>query len=143
MSIVVEKDTDNTYEVTPIPMVNIQPPRRRNRSRGRHSAPGHRMNLRRSRFPSTMILSKILCEAIDSFHLTDKSLLRSIMVVLQKHERMYFGSWDTVRATHHRIDLLPGLKPSHQRPYCAGPKTRSIIYSHLQTQFDAALIEPA
>lgn len=65
------------------------------------------------------------------------------MAVLENNESMYSVSLDTVSATHHRIELRPGSKSRHQRPYRAGSQTRAFIDSHLQTQLDTEVIEPA
>lgn len=65
--------------------------------------------------------------SIDLSHITDKKLRRNAMYVLQKHERMYSGSFANVLTTHHRIVLRPVSIQSHQLLYCADPDTRAII----------------
>ena len=47
-----------------------------------------------------------------------------VLELLQPFESMWSGHLWTIKATGHRIELLPGSKPFHQPPYRAGPTQR-------------------
>jgi hypothetical protein len=66
-----------------------------------------------------------------------------ILGMLQKHRSMWNGRLGQVHSTAHRIDLIPGQKPVHCRPYRAGPKSRALESAEIQLMLKADVFEPA
>ena len=55
-----------------------------------------------------------------------------VLELLQPFESMWSGHLGTIKATEHRIELLPGSKPVHQPPYRAGPTQRKIEQKEIE-----------
>ena len=49
----------------------------------------------------------------------------------------------TIKATEHRIELLPGSKPVHQPPYRAGLTQRQIEQKEIEEMLKKGVLEPA
>ena len=63
--------------------------------------------------------------------------------LLQPLKSMWSGELGCIKATQHRINLLPGSKPIHQQPYRAGPAQRQAEQKEIQSMLDKGVIEPA
>ena len=63
--------------------------------------------------------------------------------LLEPFEDMWSGRLGSLKATEHRIDLLPGSKPVHQPPYRAGPLQREMERKEIEDMLAKGAIEPA
>ena len=83
---------------------------------------------------------EMVCKTME---LTDTSLQKEIVKMLEKHASMWSGHLGEISATEHRIELKPDTKPVRQAPYRAGHKNREIITAQVQEMLKAGVIEPA
>jgi hypothetical protein len=56
---------------------------------------------------------------------------------------MWDGHLGTVKATSHRIEILPGAKPIHSQPYRAGNRARAAEKEEIEKMVAQGVIEPA
>ena len=63
--------------------------------------------------------------------------------ILKKYSRMWEGTLGEINTTVHRVELIPGTRPTAQAPYRAGPKAREIEDAEVQKMLEAGVIEPA
>jgi Reverse transcriptase (RNA-dependent DNA polymerase) len=66
-----------------------------------------------------------------------------VMTLLERYSHMWDGSLGEIKATKHRIQLIPGSKPVHSHPYRAGPKAREMERQEVERMLKADVIEPA
>ena len=81
-------------------------------------------------------------DEVDLSHLP-ASVRDAVYELLRSHRHMWDGHLGEVRATEHRIDLVPGAKPVHAQPYRAGPKAREAEQEEVLRMLKAGVIEPA
>jgi hypothetical protein len=81
-------------------------------------------------------------EDVDLALLTPQERER-VFQILGKHRSMWDGRLGHVHSTSHHIDLVPGAKPVHARPYRAGARAREAESFELQRMLKAGVIEPA
>jgi Reverse transcriptase (RNA-dependent DNA polymerase) len=63
--------------------------------------------------------------------------------MLEPHYPMWDGHLGTVKATSHRIEILPGSKPIHSQPYRAGHRARAAEKEEIDKIVAQGVIEPA
>ncbi|CAN8075928.1 unnamed protein product [Agarophyton chilense] len=66
-----------------------------------------------------------------------------IIDLLEVFETMWSGHLGQIKATQHRIELLPDSKPIYQQPYHAGPKAREVELKAVEQMLQEGVIEPA
>ncbi|CAN8063812.1 unnamed protein product [Agarophyton chilense] len=74
----------------------------------------------------------------------EKGQLRGrIIDLLEEFETMWSGHLGQIKATQHRMGLLPDSKPIYQQPYRAGPKAREIELKEVERMLEEGAVEPA
>ena len=63
--------------------------------------------------------------------------------LLEPFADMWNGQLGALKATEHRIELLPDSKPVHQPPYRAGPLQREMEKKEIDSMLAKGVIEPA
>jgi transposase InsO family protein len=79
-------------------------------------------------------------EDVDLNHLLPQQR-SEVFRALEKHRSMWDGRLGQIHGTTHRIDLTPGAKPFHSRPYRAGPRAREAETAEIQRMLKEGVIE--
>ena len=70
-------------------------------------------------------------------------LRERVVSLLEPFQSMWDGTLGELKATEHRIDLMPDSKPVHQAPYRAGPTQRQREKEEIDNMLAKGVIEPA
>ena len=66
-----------------------------------------------------------------------------MLAQLEKHGALWSGHLCSIKATKHRIELKPGLKPVRLNPYRMGPQTRKLVKDQVDRMPKLEVIEPS
>lgn len=72
-----------------------------------------------------------------------KERRKIVLEMLEPFSSLWQGQLGDAKATEHRIELLPGARPSFAQPYRAGPDSGKIIQGHIEDLQSKGRIEPA
>jgi hypothetical protein len=81
-------------------------------------------------------------DQLDLCHL-EPAERKTVTDMLEPHKAMWDGHLGEVTATQHRIDLIPGARPVHSRPYRAGARAREIEKAEIEKMLAQGVIELA